>query len=560
MGAISDAESDSNSVNVVFKKDVNPNNLISKKSALQTLIFLCIINLLNYIDRFTLISVLDKVKDELNISSFDQGLVSTIFIISYMLISPLAGYLGDKHSRKLLITAGVLVWILSLVLAYMIPEVSAEDQKSPAQTPSQESTFNKLLATRTLFGIGEAAYMAVAPGIIHDVYCDDSSRNYALLVFNGMIPIGGGMGFILPSLLPEKFANWRFSMVMTAPVSILVIVFFVLRFRDVPHGYSDLINQAGNNQSLKKFKSPPWSETIKGFWKNSTYKYTVIGFTCVCYIMGAGSVHLPLLFKYGGQINSGSEEYEDTFDGLKMKFGAITTATGMVGCIMGGLLSDRWKTIGNPRADSDVCAIGMLVGALFLYTSLIFSGKNQNISLLLYAFGATGINFNWALTVKMVMDVVRPNEKSTANAFLTLVAHTFGDAFSPPLLGFVADKVAVYLVNNDDEFKMFKKEDPTVMYHALQQPLMSMALIAACGAVFFFLASVYIVEDSQAKSHHELEQSDSETDRPGKLQTTAFTDSGQESDNLKSVIYRRASGDHPNTDNPKSNREVPPPL
>ena len=56
-----------------------------------------------------------------------------------MLISPLAGYFGDKHSRKLLIIAGVLVWISSLVLAYLIPEVSAQEQKSPTQTPLQES-------------------------------------------------------------------------------------------------------------------------------------------------------------------------------------------------------------------------------------------------------------------------------------------------------------------------------------------------------------------------------------------------------------------------------------
>jgi len=271
--------------------------------------------------------------------------------------------------------------------------------------------------------------------------------------------------------------------------------------------------------------------------------------------MGAGSVHLPLLYKYGGQLSSGlsDDDYQETFDAMKMKFGAITTATGMVGCILGGLLSDRWKRFGNPRADSDVCAIGMLIGALFLYISLILSGNNQNISLLMYALAATGINFNWALTVKMVMDVVRPNEKSTANAFLTLIAHTFGDAFSPPVLGLIADKVGVYLVKNDAEFKDYKLDDPTVMYHALQQPLMSMALIAACGAVFFFLASVYIVEDSQAKLHHELEHSESDSEIRDKLQTTAFTDSGQESDNLKPVIYRRASGDQPSTTNRKSN-------
>ena len=74
------------------------------------------------------------------------------------------------------------------------PFVARDIPFSAIQFPLYEllkMTTIRLLATRALFGIGEVAYMAVAPGILHDVYCDDSSRNYALLVFNGMIPIGG---------------------------------------------------------------------------------------------------------------------------------------------------------------------------------------------------------------------------------------------------------------------------------------------------------------------------------------------------------------------------------
>lgn len=548
MGAISDADSDTASLQRPFKKkQYQP--IITSKTAKIIVAFLCGINFLNYVDRYTLISVLGKVKEELAVSATQQGLVATIFIVAYMLASPIAGYYGDKYSRKLLITIGVLVWSGSLILAYMIPECQSEkelfEKEQSSQTAEQKKTFYMLLGTRIIFGVGEAAYMAVAPGIIHDIYCDESSRTLALTIFNGMIPLGGGFGYMLPTLLPASLRTWRGSMVCTVPITLTVLVLFYFKFKDIPHGYSDLLNQAGNQNKLKKFKSPPWTDTLKGFLKNSTYKFTVLGFTCVCYIMGAGSTFLPQLYKYSDQMlhpNEKPENLEANYESMKLMFGGITMVSGIVGCVLGSVFSDKWRKMNNPRSDSDVCAIGMLFGSLCLYISLLTSGSTITISLVLYFFGATGVNFNWALTVKMVMDVVRPNEKSSANAILTLIAHALGDAFSPVLVGYCTDMLGNYLVSNDEQFKGLTKDDAKVQYHSLQQPLMSMALMAALGAVFFFLASIYIVEDSKSKLHQELEQSESDGDEvPNAHQTTPFSDSGHETDNVTRVIYRKPS-------------------
>lgn len=38
------------------------------------------------------------------------GLLQTAFIVSYMLLSPLFGYLGDRYTRKYIITVGILIW------------------------------------------------------------------------------------------------------------------------------------------------------------------------------------------------------------------------------------------------------------------------------------------------------------------------------------------------------------------------------------------------------------------------------------------------------------------
>ena len=38
------------------------------------------------------------------------GLLQTAFIVSYMLLSPLFGYLGDRYTRKYIISVGIFLW------------------------------------------------------------------------------------------------------------------------------------------------------------------------------------------------------------------------------------------------------------------------------------------------------------------------------------------------------------------------------------------------------------------------------------------------------------------
>lgn len=54
------------------------------------------------------------------------GLLQTVFIISYMLIAPVFGYLGDRYNRKIIIAFGMIIWSGCTLLASFIsdPNVS----------------------------------------------------------------------------------------------------------------------------------------------------------------------------------------------------------------------------------------------------------------------------------------------------------------------------------------------------------------------------------------------------------------------------------------------------
>ena len=115
------------------------------RAARRALLLLLAINLFNYIDRQVLAAVEPDVRREL-LSPTDPnpkaktGLLSTAFIVSYMLIAPLFGYLADRANRWWLVAAGVFVWSLA------------------SGASGLAGTFAALLVTRCFVGVGEAAY------------------------------------------------------------------------------------------------------------------------------------------------------------------------------------------------------------------------------------------------------------------------------------------------------------------------------------------------------------------------------------------------------------------
>src|SRR5580698_8701853 len=72
-----------------------------------SLVLLLLINLFNYIDRSILFSVQETIRQEFGASNAAMGWLLTGFLVTYMILSPLFGWLADRHSRWVLIGIGV---------------------------------------------------------------------------------------------------------------------------------------------------------------------------------------------------------------------------------------------------------------------------------------------------------------------------------------------------------------------------------------------------------------------------------------------------------------------
>ncbi|KAG9464010.1 hypothetical protein GDO78_020651 [Eleutherodactylus coqui] len=165
---------------------------------------------------------------------------------------------------------------------------------------------------------------------------------------------------------------------------------------------------------------------------------------------------------------------------VTMIFGVITVLTGILGVGAGVEISKRYRKV-NPRADPIVCACGMLSSAPFLYLSLVFADTSLVATYVFIFIGETLLSLNWAIVADILLYVVIPTRRSTAEAMQIMVSHLLGDAGSP------------YLIGGGDYGG--KTESTLLSFRSLEYALMVCAFVGALGGGFFLAMALFIEKD-----------------------------------------------------------------
>src|SRR5215831_12598310 len=188
------------------------------QSARAALAILTSLNLLNYVDRYLQSGMLSKIAGDLHLNDSESGLLSTVLILTYASVSPLAGWLGDRRSRLPIAAVGVLVWSVATFGSGLAP------------------TLGVFLFMRALVGVGEASYAVVTPSVLSDYY-PPRDRPRALSMFYAAIPLGSAIGFALGGVLGQHL-GWRPAFfVAGGPGALLAASLFFLK--DPPRGAHD---------------------------------------------------------------------------------------------------------------------------------------------------------------------------------------------------------------------------------------------------------------------------------------------------------------------------------
>src|SRR5216110_2981755 len=80
------------------------------------LTILTLVNFLNYIDRQVLPAVAPAMQRELGLSDTEIGAMEAALLLSFTVLAPLFGWLGDRYSRTKLMATAAVVWSIATAL------------------------------------------------------------------------------------------------------------------------------------------------------------------------------------------------------------------------------------------------------------------------------------------------------------------------------------------------------------------------------------------------------------------------------------------------------------
>lgn len=95
--------------------------------------------------------------------------------------------------------------------------------------------------------------------------------------------------------------------------------------------------------------------------------------------------------------------------------------------------------------------MGLSITAFLFFLSLIWAAETSIIAALgLIFLGEISLNLNWSIVADMLLYVVAPTRRGTAEALQILISHALGDAGSPFLIGVTTDLLKNHTVSRED--------------------------------------------------------------------------------------------------------------
>jgi MFS family permease len=316
-------------------------------------LLLLVVWMLNYLDRQVIFSVFPLLQREMNVTTFQLGLLGTAFLWVYSFCSPFAGHLADRFGKKPMICLSLLLWSFITILS------------------GHAHTFSHLIVLRSLMGISEACYLPAGLALIA-AYHGVQTRSRAVSLHYSGTYLGTVLGGALGGWIGASY-GWRSVFGVFGAIGLVygVILLFVLREKSQP---DTIVNWAPKEKvSLRSGANVIFS--TPGF------RSLLIVFAIASICDWAIYTWMPLYLYENFHFSLVKSGFTATF---YIKVG------GFCGLLIGGVLADAWaKRSGRGRMLTQCLGLGcaapcMILSAVthmpwLLYTALIVFGLGKGM-------------------------------------------------------------------------------------------------------------------------------------------------------------------------------------
>lgn len=361
---------------------------------------LWVVALLNYMDRQMLSTMQDAMKlDIVELQKAEAfGALMAVFLWIYGLVSPFAGVVADRVSRKKLVVGSLFVWsAVTYLMGYA-------------------SDFTQLYWLRALMGVSEALYIPSALSLIADWH-EGKSRSLAIGIHMTGLYVGqavGGFGATIAATF-----SWHSTFYWFGIIGIAYSVVLALLLHDKPKAAA-AVAASPNPATLMKKES---------LWRGLSVVLSTWAFWVILIYFAVPSLPgwatknwLPTLFA-------------DNL-GLEMaQAGPMSTitiaASSFVGVLLGGVMSDKW-VLRNIRGRIYTSAIGLGM----TIPALVLLGFGHSVVAVVGAGMLFGIGFGMfdANNMPILCQIISAKYRATAYGIMNMVG-VFAGAAVTHLLG-----------------------------------------------------------------------------------------------------------------------------
>lgn len=361
---------------------------------------LWVVALLNYMDRQMLSTMQGAMKlDIVELQKAEAfGALMAVFLWIYGIVSPFAGVVADRVSRKKLVVGSLFVWsAVTYLMGYA-------------------SDFTQLYWLRALMGVSEALYIPSALSLIADWH-EGKSRSLAIGIHMTGLYVGqavGGFGATIAATF-----SWHSTFYWFGIIGIAYSVVLALLLHDKPKAAAAVAASPDPATLMKK----------ESLWRGLSVVLSTWAFWVILIYFAVPSLPgwatknwLPTLFEKNLGLDMA----------LAGPMSTITiAASSFVGVLLGGVMSDKW-VLRNIRGRIYTSAIGLGM----TIPALVLLGFGHSVVAVVGAGMLFGIGFGMfdANNMPILCQIISAKYRATAYGVMNMVG-VFAGAAVTHLLG-----------------------------------------------------------------------------------------------------------------------------
>lgn len=366
----------------------------------RPLVVLCLVGLVDAIDRGILPAVIEPVQRELGFSDFQSGLLYTALIVAALLVAVPGGALADRTDRRSLMRGVLILWAAATTLAGLV------------------QSYWQLLTVRAALGVGDALNDPAAQSLVADYYPPEiRGRAYA---WQRVVPtVGVGLGTVIGGGLLALF-GWRVAIIAVGVPGVLVAL-LVKRLPLPPRGEADAVPVLAGTPLTTR-------QSVAAVLQVPSLRALLLA---VAFINGALSALGFWGIAYHVRASGMSESSAPAIAGSVILFGAI------LGGVGGGIATDKLRG----RFDGGLMLLAATVtalGTVLLFLSFLDGIPVYAMRLPLQLVGVALVVSSLPPITVIGAEVVPATLRGTSFGVTKLCANVLGAIF-PPAIGLIAD-------------------------------------------------------------------------------------------------------------------------